>query len=411
MKYFKNTELAKLYKISEKSVRNWIDAARQGKLDLELIEQDDKAHIANTSKNTFLIEMLVENGKKYKNGRGFKYIKPTTTFYQLYDAKQVLDIISNIDIHREIPYQYTYFDGGAKHWDLYTQRLLQENSSNYLKDIVELVDSNIRSFERIIPKDAKINIIDLGVGNCLPVRNLLQYFVDKNRLKRYIGIDISKDMLNIAERNVNEWFGEKLKFEGYVRDINYDRFNDLLSIDSFDTTQGPTVNLVIFFGGTIANLRDPEYVLRVINDSMGKGDLLIFCLKLDSEKSRRYFDFTTISGGPANIFRGKDLLDILNIDESAYDVEQFFDKTACMRKTQVKLKIALSLEFQVNNRSKTIELNKGDTLLLWRARHQSVVDTINQFDKSDFELLQTSRSTDEEHLLTVSRIKTSSIEE
>ena len=66
MKYFKNTELAKLYHVSEKSVRNWIDAVEIGKLDLDLFDQKGKFYIANTTKNTRTIEALVEKGKKYK---------------------------------------------------------------------------------------------------------------------------------------------------------------------------------------------------------------------------------------------------------------------------------------------------------------------------------------------------------
>ena len=70
LKYFKNTELAKIYNVSEKSVRNWIQAARSGKLDLQLYEHNGRLAIANITKNTETIKKLAENGKKYKNSRG-----------------------------------------------------------------------------------------------------------------------------------------------------------------------------------------------------------------------------------------------------------------------------------------------------------------------------------------------------
>lgn len=72
MKYFRNTELAKIYKVSEKSVRNWIEAAQSGKIELQLFEHNGKYFIANTSKNTTIIEKLVEKGKKFRNTRGHK---------------------------------------------------------------------------------------------------------------------------------------------------------------------------------------------------------------------------------------------------------------------------------------------------------------------------------------------------
>src|SRR5688572_442021 len=133
MKYFKNTELAKLYHVSEKSVRNWIESAETGKLDLQLFEKDDRKFIANISKNTLLIEKLVEKGKKFKNSRGFKNITPTEKFYKMFSDKQIFDIVANLTIHHEMPLRYTYVDGGASFWDTYAQRLSEEETPNLLR--------------------------------------------------------------------------------------------------------------------------------------------------------------------------------------------------------------------------------------------------------------------------------------
>ena len=94
MKFFKNTELAKLYHVSEKSVRNWISATKEGKLDLELYTENDKSYIANTAENDIILKRLVDRGKKYKNSRGYRVITPNDEFYKTYSNKQVLDIIS-----------------------------------------------------------------------------------------------------------------------------------------------------------------------------------------------------------------------------------------------------------------------------------------------------------------------------
>src|SRR5690348_13640231 len=88
VKFFKNTELAKIYRISEKSVRNWIEAARAGRLALDLVEDKNRMYIANTSRNTVMIQQLVEKGKKYTNSRGRQTIKPTAKFYEIFDSKQ-----------------------------------------------------------------------------------------------------------------------------------------------------------------------------------------------------------------------------------------------------------------------------------------------------------------------------------
>src|SRR5687768_3577091 len=103
MKYYKNTELAKLYNVSEKTIRNWVQSAQENKLGLLLYEKNGKSWIANTSKNIEIIEKQVKRGKKFKNGRGLKKITPSKEFYQLYDNKQILDIISNLAVHSETP--------------------------------------------------------------------------------------------------------------------------------------------------------------------------------------------------------------------------------------------------------------------------------------------------------------------
>ncbi|HEY5806135.1 MAG TPA: L-histidine N(alpha)-methyltransferase [Candidatus Saccharimonadales bacterium] len=401
MKYFKNTELAKLYHVSEKSIRNWIDAAESGKLDLQLYEEKGKFYITNITKNTKLIEELVKRGKKFKNTRGYKVAKPTEDFYKLYSPKQVLDIMSNIDIYREVPVQYTYFDSGAKRWDTYTQHLLKQDSPNSVTNTIDLLGINLSYIDTLIEGYTSINIIDIGPGNALPIRNLLGHFLEKGKLNRYIALDISKELLKIAEDNIEKWFDGQVKFEGHIRDIVYERFDDLLVKDTFAENADSTLNLVLFLGGTFNNFRDPDHALATIHDSMGKKDILVSSKKLDTEKSRRYFEQTASGNQDMEL-----VLRLLNIDKSYYTLEQYFDVHKMARELQAKFNVALAIEFQLDGQRRTIELNKGESLLLWRARHQAAVETINQFDANGFDFLQATRSKDLDYILHISKIKT-----
>jgi uncharacterized SAM-dependent methyltransferase len=401
MKYFKNTDLAKLYHVSEKSVRNWIDAAEEEKLDLQLYSSNGRNHIANTDHNTTIIAELVEKGKKYKNTRGHRIIVPKDKFYSLYNQKQILDIISNIDIHREIPLQYTYFNSGAERWDKYTQNLLQQKASNYLTNIIQLLRLNFDYLDELLADYDKVNVIDIGVGNALPIRDTLQHLLDSEKLNRYIAIDISKEMLDIAESNIERWFGDKVKFEGYIRDINYDRFNDLLVADTFGDSAETVINLVLFLGGTISNFREPQHVFATVHESMGRRDLLLFSKKPDTEKSRRYFEMTATGNQDLEL-----VLRLLNLEPSMYVLEQFFDEQRMARVLQAKLTMSLSIRFNLNGQERMLHLHKGESLLLWRARHQSTVEIIQEFDQNDFDLQHVSRSKDQAHLMIVSRIKT-----
>lgn len=400
MKYYKNTELAELYHVSEKSVRNWIEAAQSQKLELELFEKGDRLLIANTTKNLHIIEELVEQRKKFKNSRGHKTIEPRPRFYELFSSKEIADIMLNIDVHNEIPLQYTYFDGGAEEWEKYVQRLLSDETPSTVRSTINLLDMNKSHIDDIIKGRSSINIIDIGVGDCSPIRDLLAHLLDKGISLRYIAIDLSKEMLEIAERNLRSWFGDKITFESHRRDVNHELFRDLTVEDLYSTSSQRPLNIVLFLGGTLSNLRQPEHVLQGINNSMGRDDILIYSLKIDSEMSRRYFHDNHGGLSPHGL-----VLDLLNVDESLYEVEQFYDEAVRARFIQARLKVDLSIVFSFTGGDKVLSLKKGQAIVVWHAAHKSAVEVINQFDRSGFDLLQASLTKDKSFLLTVSTIK------
>ena len=402
MKYYKNIELAKLQNVSEKAVRNWIQAALEGKLELQLYEEGDRNYIANTSKNVAIIEEVVQKGKKFRNSRGFKIVKPKPAFYKLYTSEQIFNIISSIDIYREIPHQYSYFDGGAKYWDLYSHKLLTESTPNLLNSTVELLGLHQAYLDNLLGDYQQVNVVDVGAGNGLPVRHFLEHLLSTGKLGRYVGIDLSNNMLDIAERNFKKWFGDRVTLERSIKDINRDRFTDILINDAFNES-GTIPNVMLFFGGTIANSRHPQQQFQTVHDSMGKQDLLLFAYKLDTPRSRRYFDFGTESASLD--LQEKVVPELLNIDESLYEVEQFFDENQRERQIQIRLKVAISIEFNLNNQPRVLDLNKGDAILLWRSKHWDLLETINFFENSGFDLIQTARSKDQECILLVAKIK------
>lgn len=406
MQYFKNTELAKLYNVSEKSVRNWIDATQGGRLDLELVEEHGHAFIANTTQNVNLIRLLADKGKKYRNSRGYKQITPTPDFFHMYNAEQIFDIIASIDTYKEIPHKYSYFDGGAEHWDKYTHKLLTESTPNLLTSSIELLRLTIPYIDRMFEEFEHVNVVDVGVGNCLPVRKLLDHLIEQGKLARYIGIDVSKDMIEYARANIELWYGDKVSFEGYVRDFSFERFRDILLPEIYDKNEHSTANLMLFLGGTLANFRKPERTLSTIHDSMTRNDVLISTMKLDSPQSRRYFDFSAGSGAPALDLQEKNILDLLNIDPSLYTVEQFFDEKLFERRIQVRFNVAVTLEFDLEERPKAVNINKDEAILLWRYKHRDLLHLLSRYDECDFETVQMIRSKNQECLLITSKIKT-----
>lgn len=405
MLYFTNQELAEANHVSVRTVRNWIESAREGKLDLALQEKGQRYYIANTSKNALIIQDLVNKNKKYRPHRAQKTVAPQSKFYELYNQDQLYDLVSNLQINHEIPRQYNYFGEGAENWDRYANRLATEDTGNLLKSTLELLEYNECYLDHLLGKYERVNVIDIGVGNALPVKEFLTHLQNQGKLGRYIAIDISPSMLDIAEKNVRSWFGDNIQYEGYALDIDHERFGNLLANEYIKSDSDKTTNLVLFLGSTIANFKKPASILQVIHDSMGINDFFLHHQTLDTLTGRRYFDFKSAPTNSSLAPNHRYIFDLLNIDETLYDVEMGFDADLHERYIKVELKIALSIRFLFDAGERIVSFNKGDKIQLWRHRHNSIVDILQMLHDSEFRTLQASRSTDQQSLLTISRIE------
>jgi uncharacterized SAM-dependent methyltransferase len=405
MLYFTNQELAVAHHVSVRTVRNWIESAKAGKLDLVLHGKGERTYVANTSRNMLVIKRLAENGKKYRPHRSQKTVSPKPEFYDLYTQEQLFDIVSNLEINHEIPRQYNYFGEGAKNWDNYAIRLSEEDAPSLLNASVELLEHNKEYLDHLLQHYEQVNIIDIGVGNAMPVKKFLSHLLEQNKLGRYIAIDISPTMLEIAEKNIKKWFGDKIDYEGYALDIDHDRFGNLLAEEYIKTDSSSTTNVVLFVGGTIANFKKPGAILQVIHDSMGVNDFLIHHQTVDTQLGRHYFDFNDGTSSARLAPNHRYIFDLLNIDDSLYEVEMGFDSELSERYVRVALKIALSIRFRFEGGERILSFNKGDTILLWRHRHNNLIDIMTLLTNNDFSPIQVSQAFDQQSLLTISRIK------
>jgi uncharacterized SAM-dependent methyltransferase len=408
MLYFKHSELVNKYHVSLKTVHNWIDAAKQGKLGLELHNHNGRIYVANKPGNLVILKQLSEQGKKYRNTRFQKIVTPRQDFYDVYSRRQILDIISNLTIHREVPSQYNYMDGGADNWDSWVKRLSQDAGPNMLNTTVELLDANREAIDRLIAERKRVNIVDIGPGNGYPVKKLLAHLQERGVLNRYIAIDISQTMLSIVEQNIKEWFGDKIKFEGYVRDITFERFDDLLVDDMLSNDAKQTVNFVLFLGATPTNFRSFPDALKTVYGSMGERDLLAYTCKPDTEAARRYFDFHPNSGSGELSPLDRFILDLMGVDESLYETEMGYDEQKRMRYIRVRMNTAVTIKFKFTDSEHSVDLEKGETILLLRIWHMSALEIISEFEKAGFILLQSNMTKDRERLLTLLGVDTKS---
>lgn len=325
-------------------------------------------------------------------------ISPKLDFYKLYDNEQVADIVYSLENFQEIPHKYTYFNESAALWDRYAKRMAGEEQPNSLTSTIRLLRLN-HGYLKDLLGNKRVNVIDIGPGNAMPVRGLLESLSKDNQLDTYKAIDISREMLSLAHDNVTRWFGDKMAFEEYVLDIGSDSFRSQLSQLTHSSN---TTNVVLFLGGTIGNVRSPELVYKKIHDSLNSRDVFILGLKLDTINSRKYFNFTEGVDLPE---MEASILKRLNILPDYFEVEKGYDEVKKERYIRIRLKQDITIRFSFGGNEKDVKLRRKETILLWRYWHYDNLSILEQLSKAGFVMLHTSLTADEETLVVIARTK------
>jgi hypothetical protein len=208
----------------------------------------------------------------------------------------------------------------------------------------------------------------------------------------------------LLEKNIAEWFGGKVKFEGYDLDITYDRFANILAEDYLAKTNG-SANLVLLLGGTPYNFRNPDDAFRTINESMNINDLLVYTDKLETPEMHPEWMKYETKQGEQLAPRHRLVFDLLEIDESFYDVEIGYDPKIGQRYSRTRLKVALTLKFDFDEGQRVISFEKGETILLWRSWQMTPNAVVEQLERNGFYQLHSSQTEDHEFILSVSEVR------
>lgn len=412
MSFIKNIDIAKEYRVSPTAVNKWLKSAKEDKNKLDLITYNSKDYVKDTISNRLILEELSQRS------RGFNRREEKTTalvqdeFYKLFDEQQIIEIVHQLQNKSQIPHKYTYFNGGAKFWDNYAKRGFEENIANTVTNTAEMLEDVTRFITKQFDRQTKLNVIDIGVGNAYPVQAFLQTLKRENLINRYIALDFSQDILNIAENNINNWFNKSIPFKGYIKDITCDKFHNVLFRES-QGQQANIVNLVLFLGSTIENLPDWKGTLSNIVSNLGRNDFLLLGQTLTSKSARLFFDLG-VNSENAQIKHKNDFYadwqelmipNLLGLQLEDYKIETRYDDASDCRIMWLIPDKEIEIKFNSPSLATTINLNKGEKIIIWKHQHHSVDEISTTLAQLGLQLLLATTSKDQAQVLTISRLK------
>lgn len=284
----------------------------------------------------------------------------TTPVEGFFAAHELDRIAAQLEADREIDSRYSYMGDGAVHWTRFVTWQQKDTAPNVLRGARALLRDAHPDLLELLP--GPVRVLDLGPGNAVPVRAVLDRLHAAGRLERYVAVDTSAEMLAIAERNLRGWLGPTVTLDGYLRDFTADPLEDL---------KGPGATFAVLLGGTLFNFVDPVAVLRHLR---GTADVLACTVKVDLPGT---------STAAANEVRGemplrfRTLLELLGIDRASYEPEVGFDDTTRERFLRIRTTRPVTV-------AERVRLAAGESVLLWRYRHHSATDLDAMFARAGF---------------------------
>jgi hypothetical protein len=375
MKYFKNSEIAKLFSVSNPTVGTWIKQTLEGKRELELIVVLNKHFISKSAKNIELLTQYADSSFKFRPSTFRKTITPDNKFLKNLDDNQRLELKKSIEEKNSIPLKFAYFNGGADEWDKLYCSTKYYNSGMPINDLNLLSDS-IHLILGKLGKNKKINIIDLGSGNGKPLINILTILNKKNILQSYNSIDISPSINEIALTEVKK-ANLNVPLHEFIVDLETSSFAKI----TYELTKlyPDTINCIFLMGGTLGNFENHQHVFTNIENSLNIGDFLFLTNKHDTKINYQNSDYLYNEPTLNHILYA---VRSLGIEANAKNIIYNLNEKEMVRDISVRLSNDYTLDFPINNQFENLKLYKGQLIKVWK--HQLLsLETIKNLASQD----------------------------
>ncbi len=379
MYVLKNSDIAKKYNISNSTVTRWVSLAEENKNNLQLYKISGKIRILDNPYNHAEISKLAQEGKKYRSNIACKRIAANKDFYNIFPEEDIIDIISDLELKRIMKPKYVYMGEGVKYWDQAFNLGLRQASAETVRLVQELSDVIFYNFGR---KEA-VNVVDLGPGNGMATKPILERLVSLNLIHKYITLDISREMNQLSQQNLSKLF-PGLEILAYQRDFEKSHFSRIMlenkAIDDLP-------NLIFHLGNVLCHYNDRVRVLKNIQRGMSYDDLLIIDFILESEDN--HFNLGHAKSEPSNQLHTW-ILKMLGIDTNLCEQSMESDRGMQTDTKYLILDKDYEISFDLFGKRRILELFSGEKIALWRRQLLTLESFIQEAEKADLQVINLS---------------------
>jgi uncharacterized SAM-dependent methyltransferase len=193
-----------------------------------------------------------------------------------FSPRQFSELITSILGRGEIPLKFVYMtEDGARAWGNLAATRGTEGVRGINHVEANLLTSKVDSFLHSFEEGSFLNIIDVGCGEGSPVLPLLESLTTRNVQFRYVPVDISDRMLEVASDTIRQRYST-IDIRPKQLDFEHGNFADI----TYELRDGYAKNLLLFLGSTLGNQADRHRVLTNLRDSMTSEDYVIIGVEL-----------------------------------------------------------------------------------------------------------------------------------
>ena len=390
-----NTDIADKYTVSKPAVTFWVRDAQLKKNNLILEEVNNKFKVVDNEHNHNELLRLSAEGRKFRRNSMHAEIEPKPEFYEIFSDSEIVEIVRDLEVFREINYKFTYKNGGAKAWDDFYKKSVQDGSYKPPIRIKNLLYNSFGTITQRIPKNTKVNIIEIGPGNSLPVKEFLESLDQLKLLNKYVAVDISPEMIDLSQKNINSWLPQ-IQFSGYVCDIENGRLNDIFEKEKLQNPD--TVNIVLMLGGTIGNHRNRLEVLRNIGEGLRKNDLFILSNATDLADNKAAFSYLSTK---ESMDQDLWIPSLLGFNVFECEMIRKYDDEKNRKVMLLKFDKDYSIIIKEMGYTKTLNFIKGQEILLWKHYSTKPATLFSEFEQCGLNLVSFNTENDFSHALMI----------